>query len=192
MSSLLLILLSAVLLSMAAITDAGRWRPFADTVDVYNAARGLAQVHLVALPVISGLTWLLSSYVLQPLDLHYLRTPAFVAVALTSTVAIEVALRRRGAPLPLRPGFALVLTTNSAVLGVAIMAEARAPNIGRALLFSFTAAVAFAALLLAFATLYERIRYADVPAPFRNAPIALITAGLMALGCMGFQGLIQE
>src|SRR5690606_38128754 len=117
---------------------------------------------------------------------------AFVAVALTSTVAIEVALRRRGAPLPLRPGFALVLTTHSAVLGVAIMAEARAPNIGRALLFSFTTPVPFAALSRSFATLYQPTRHAGVPGPFRNAPIALITAGLMALGCMGFQGLIQE
>lgn len=192
MSALLLILLSAVLVSVAAITDAGRWRPFANTVDLYGAARGVAGTHLVALPVISGLTWLLSLYVLQPLDLHYLRTPVFVAIAAIAAAVIEIALRRGGTWLPNRPGFAMLLIANSAALGVAIMTAARAPSFIRALLFSITAAFAFALLLIAFATLYERIRYIDVPRPFRNAPIALITAGLMALGCMGFTGLIQE
>ena len=192
MSSLLLILLSAVLVSIACIADGGRWRPFSNTADLYGATVGLAQVHLVALPVISGLTWMLSFYVLQPLDLHYLRTPAFVAIVLAVAAAIEAALQRRGTLLPVRPGFALLLSANSAVLGVAIMSEARTPTLGRALLFSFGAAIAFALLLLASVTLYERIRYADVPVPFRNAPIALITAGLIALACMGFTGLIQE
>ena len=192
MSALLLILLSAGLVSVACIVDAGRWRPFANTADVYGASVGLAQVHVVALPVISGLTWLLSFHVLQPLELHYLRTPAFVAIALAVAATIEVALQRRGTLLPSRPGLALLLSANSAVLGVAIMSDTRTPTLGHALLFSFSAAVAFALLLLTSITLYERIRYADVPAPFRDAPIALITAGLIALACMGFTGLIQE
>jgi electron transport complex protein RnfA len=190
MSSLLLILLSAVLISASAIAD-GRWRPFADR-EGYDAALALAAVHLAALPAMGALSWLLYGYLLTPLDAQYLRTPAFVAVLLIVSAALEIALRRRGSPRPTRPGFTLVICSNGALLGVALASAARNAEFGRALTFSFGAAIAFAVLLLAFVTQLERIRYSDVPAPFRQAPIALITAGLMALGCMGFTGLIQE
>jgi electron transport complex protein RnfA len=190
MSSLLLILLSAVLISATAIADR-RWRPFADR-DGYDAACALAAMHLIALPAMGLLSWLLNAYLLTPLDAQYLRTPVFVAVLLIVSAALEIGLRRRISPRPTRPGFMLVVCSNGALLGVALASAARSTNFGRALALSLGAALAFAILLLAFVTQLERIRYADVPAPFRQAPIALITAGLMALGCMGFTGLIQE
>jgi electron transport complex protein RnfA len=191
MSSLLLILLSAVLISSAALAEPGRWRPFADR-DGYTAAAALAVIHLIALPAVTALAWAFDAALLGPLDAHYLRTPAYVAIVVIVAAALEIGLRRRGSPVPARPGFALVLCANGALLGVALASALRGNSLGRAIVFSIGAALAFAVLLLAFVTQLERIRYADVPAPFRQAPIALITAGLMALGCMGFTGLIQE
>ena len=84
------------------------------------------------------------------------------------------------------------MSTNTALLGIALITDMRAPTFGAALLLAVGAAVALALLLLAFAALYERLQHPDVPAIFREAPLALITAGIMALAFMGFSRLIQE
>jgi electron transport complex protein RnfA len=105
---------------------------------------------------------------------------------------VEFGLRRDGRLRPQRPGFALLMTTNSAVLGVALMVDSRMQNILDATLFAIAAAAAFGFLLLAFAALHERLEHADVPSVFREAPLALVSAGIMALAFMGFTGIIQE
>lgn len=177
---------------MIAAIDEERLRPFQNVTDVYRTAVGLARAHLYCVPVICGVTWLLSYRVLQPLELLYLRTPAFAAIVLIAVALTEIVMRRTTAVLPARPGFALVLCANGALLGIALSAEARTVSLAQALTLSLGASVLFAFLLLSAATLYERLRYADVPQPFRHAPIMLITAGMMALAFMGFSGLIQE
>jgi len=192
MSSLLLILLSAVFATLVAIVRIAPLRPFLNTPDVYSNALGLAQAHALAVPAVCALAWLMSVYVLQPLQLQYLGTPVLVALTLAAAAILEVLFRRRGRWLPARPAFALLLSANGLVLGVALTSIARARDFLDALLLAGGAAALFALLLLAAATLYERMRYADVPAPFRDAPLAMITAAIMALGFMGFTGLIQE
>lgn len=192
MSSLLLILLSAVLVSMVAIRGVEGWRPFIDTTDIYENAVGVAVAHAIALPLVGLSAGLLASLVLDPLQLSYLRTPAFIAIVIAVASATEMWIRRPGNRIPARPAFMLLLTTNSALFGVALSGEQLATQFSDLLLVSLGTPLAFVVLLLAAATLYERIRYADVPAPFKEAPIALISAGLMALGCMGFIGLIPE
>jgi electron transport complex protein RnfA len=149
-------------------------------------------VCLVAVPVVALLGWLIARLVLAPWHLDYLRTPVLVAVVLIVVPLVDVTLRRRGALLTQQPGFALVMTTNTALLGIALITLLRAASFGAAVLLAFGAAVALAILLLAFAALYERLQQADVPAIFREAPIALVTAGIMALAFMGLSGLIQE
>jgi electron transport complex protein RnfA len=193
MSSLLLIILSAVLISIIAASDEHRGlRPFANESDLYRNAFGLAQAHLIAVPVICGLTWALSYGVLRPLDLLYLRTPTFAALLLITVAMIELFMRHSSALKPSRPAFALVMCANGAMLGIALMSDVRASSLWGALLLGIGASLVFALLLLCAATLYERLRYADVPAPFKRAPILLICVGMMALAFMGFSGLIQE
>jgi Na+-translocating ferredoxin:NAD+ oxidoreductase subunit A len=115
-----------------------------------------------------------------------------VAVVLIIVPLVELVLRRRGTLLTQQPGFALVMSTNTALLGIALITDLRGATFGTAVLLAIGAAVALALLLLAFAALYERLQQADVPAVFREAPLALITAGIMALAFMGFSRLIQE
>jgi electron transport complex protein RnfA len=105
---------------------------------------------------------------------------------------LDLALRRRNAIVTQQPGFALLMSTNTALLGIALITDLRAATFGVAVLLAIGAAVALAALLLAFAALYERLQHADIPVVFREAPLALVTAGIMALAFMGFSGLIQE
>lgn len=192
MTALLMVLLSSVLVTTVVLAHLPQWRPFVAPTDVFGGARVIAMVCLVAVPVVALLGWLLTRLVLTPWHLDYLRTPALVAVVLIVVPIIDLALRRRGALLTQQPGFALVMSTNTALLGIALITLLRAATFGAAVLLAIGSAVALAILLLAFAALYERLQHADVPVIFREAPLALITAGIMALAFMGFSGLIQE
>src|SRR5688572_3445505 len=192
MVSLLLVLLSSVLVTTVVLAHVPQWRPFVTPTDIFGGARVIAILCLVAVPAVALPGWLLARLVLAPWNLEYLRTPALVAIVLIVVPLLDLALRRRGALLTQQPGFALLMSTNTALLGIALITDLRAASFVIAALLSFGAAIALALLLLAFAALYERLQHADVPAAFREAPLALVTAGIMALAFMGFTGLIQE
>jgi Na+-translocating ferredoxin:NAD+ oxidoreductase subunit A len=192
MAALLLVLLSSVLVTTVVLAHLPQWRPFVAPTDVFGGARIIAILCLAAVPAVALLGWLLVRLVLHPWHLEYLRTPALVAVVLIVVPLVELALRRRGTLLTQQPGFALVMSANTALLGIALITDLRATSFAAALLLAIAAAAALAVLLLAFAALYERLQQADVPVAFREAPLALITAGIMALAFMGFSRLIQE
>jgi H+/Na+-translocating ferredoxin:NAD+ oxidoreductase subunit A len=192
MSSLLLILLSTVLVNLTVLAVVSAWRPFAATNTVFDGALGLSVASLLTLPAVVLLSWLTAAWLLVPLDLQYLRTPAFVAIILIVVPLVEWGLRRQGRFPPSRPGFALLMTANATVLGTPLILASRMTSSWTALLASIGIAGALGALTLAFAALHERLRHADIPAVFRDAPIALVTAGIAALACMGFTGVIQE
>jgi electron transport complex protein RnfA len=192
MVALLMVLLSSVLVTTVVLAHMPQWRPFVTPTDIFGGARVVAILGLVAVPAVALLGWLVARLVLGPWHLEYLRTPMLVAVVLIVVPLLEVALRRRQGILTQQPGFAVVMITNTALLGIALITDLRSANFGVAVLLAVGAAVALAVLLLAFAALYERLQHADVPMIFREAPLALITAGIMALAFMGFSGLIQE
>jgi len=192
MVALLMVLLSSVLVTTVVLAHLPQWRPFVAPTDVFGGARVIAILCMVAVPAVALLGWLVVRLVLDPWHLEYLRTPALVAVVLIVVPLVDLALRRRGTLLTQQPGFALVMSTNTALLGIALITDLRAHTFGEAVLLAIGAAGALAVLLLAFAALYERLQQADVPLVFREAPLALVTAGIMALAFMGFSRLIQE
>jgi electron transport complex protein RnfA len=192
MASLLMVLLSSVLVTTVVLAHMPQWRPFVTPTDIFGGARLIATACLVAVPAVALLGWLLARFVLAPWHMEYLRTPALIAVVLIVVPLLDLALRRRNAIVTQQPGFALVMSTNTALLGIALITDLRAATFGVAVLLAIGAAVALAVLLLAFAALYERLQHADIPVVFREAPLALVTAGIMALAFMGFSGLIQE
>jgi Na+-translocating ferredoxin:NAD+ oxidoreductase subunit A len=192
MASLLLVLLSSVLVTTVVLAHLPQWRPFVAPTDVFGGARVIAILCLAAVPAVALLGWALVRLVLVPSHLEYLRTPALAAIVLIVVPLVDLALRRRGTLLTRQPGFALLMCTNTALLGIALITDMRAATFGAAVLLAIAAAAALALLLLAFAALYERLQQTDVPAVFREAPLALITAGIMALAFMGFSRLIQE
>jgi electron transport complex protein RnfA len=192
MSSLLMVLLSSVLVTTVVLAHMPQWRPFVAPTDIFGGARLIAIACLVAVPAVALIGWLLARFVLAPSQLEYLRTPALIAIVLIVVPLLDLALRRRDAIVIQQPGFALLMSTNTALLGIALITDLRAATFGVAVLLAFGAAVALAILLLAFAALYERLQQADIPFVFREAPLALVTAGIMALAFMGFSGLIQE
>jgi H+/Na+-translocating ferredoxin:NAD+ oxidoreductase subunit A len=191
-SSLLLVLLSALLVNVVALGRVPAWRPFVTSAIESEAVRALAVANVAVIVSATCASWLLSHVLLAALNLHYLRTLAFVAVVLIVVPVIGLLFRLHGRWLPQQPGFALLMATNAAVLGIAMMTDTRMPNFIDAFLFSAGISLAFGFLLLAFDAMLERLRDADVPVAFRDAPLALVVLGIMALAFMGFSGLIQE
>jgi electron transport complex protein RnfA len=192
MSSLLLLLLSAVLVNVLVLSHLPEWRPFPGTTDVFDASLGVALATLIALPLTAGFGYALAIAVLQPLDLEYLRTLAFVLLILAIAAAIDVLFTRVRRWTPARPAFMTLLASNSAIFGVAWLADARSSGLFEAISVGVGAGLGFGFMLLAFAAIHQRLRHADIPATLRETPIALITIGIMALAFMGFSGLIQE
>lgn len=155
-----------------------------------EAAWGMSWATALVLTLAAGLSYLVDRWVLLPLDAAYLRTLAFIVLIAGLVQGVELLLRASAPVLHQRLGIYLpLITTNCAVLGVALL-NSRAPTtLVGALVFGFGAAAGFGLVLVMFAALRGRLEAADVPAPFRGAPIALVTAGLMALGFVGFSGM---
>jgi len=191
MSSLLIILLGSVLVSYFALSTPGVLQPFASD-DVYDGAVGIALATASGLVVLSPVSWLIDHYALRPLHIDFLAPVAFAMLAIVWALGLEALFRRTTHWLPHRLGFVLLLTTQGALLGVMLQGRIRSETIVQALFSGVGAGISFAALLLAFASMQQRQRAADVPAAFRLAPAALITVGIMALALMGFTGLVRE
>jgi Na+-translocating ferredoxin:NAD+ oxidoreductase subunit A len=189
MSSLLLILLSAVLVCHYAPDLLGA-RAFRQT-DAFINASGLALATSIALTTVAPLSHLLEHAVLIPFGVRYLRTLVLMIVVIAIVHVISVVLRRSKRWTPVNPAFVIVMTAQCAVLGTALLA-ARLDRFGDAFASGIGIGLAFSVMLLTFTTLQQRVLQASVPAVFRDVPAALITTGLMALALMGFTGLIRD
>jgi len=191
MSSLLIILLGSVLVSYFALTTPGIVQPFASD-DVFDGAVGVAIATAIGLMLLSPLAWLVDRLALRPLHIEFLAPTIFVVLAVLLALCLEAVFRRQTHWLPLRMGFVLLLTTQGALLGVMLQGRVRSDTLQEAVLAGAGAGIGFAALLLAFASMQQRLRAAEVPAVFQLAPAALVTIGIMALALMGLTGLVRE
>ena len=191
MSSLLLILLSAVLISHFALTRIPSLKPFIGADD-FDEATGLAVAVFVSTIVIAPLTYLLRHEVLQPLGVLYLQPLLFVVLIMVVAQCVRMVLGRGSRFLPVGPALFALLTGNSAILGAALLVPTRAESLAGAFGLGLGIGFSFAVLLLCLTTLQQRLRYAAIAISFRDAPLALVTAGVMALALMGFTGLITE
>lgn len=189
MSSLLLILLSAVLVCHYAPALTGL-RAFEQTDEV-DATIGIAVASLVLVSIVAPLGYALEKLVLAPFALGYLRTFALVILILLLVQILGTAMARSTHWKPVQPMFTLLMTSNSTVLAVALLG-AGIDRFTNALWAGIGLGVLFAVLLLAFTTLQQRIRHANAPAIFRDAPLALVTTGLMALALMGLIGILGD
>ena len=148
---------------------------------------GLATTFVLTLASISS--YVLYQYVLLPLELVYLRTISFIVIIAVVVQLTEIILHRFSPSLHRQLGLYLpLITTNCAVLGVALLNTQAAHGFLESLIFGFGTAIGFTLVLVLFAALRERIDVADVPQPFQGASVGLITAGLMSMAFMGFIG----
>ena len=192
MTSYFLILVSTVLANNFVLVRFLGLCPFMGVSNKLEGAIGMSVATMFVLTLSSMSSYLLSAYLLQPLGLEYLSTLSFILVIATVVQLTEM-IMRKSSPLLYRilGIFLPLITSNCAVLGVALLNVQEQHNLLQSALYGFGAATGFGLVLIMFSAMRERMAHADIPLHFRGAPIGLITAGLMALAFMGFTGLAR-
>lgn len=192
METLAVILLSTILVNNFVLVQFLGLCPFMGVSSKLETAIGMAAATTFVLTLASICSYLVSAYVLEPLGLEYMQTIAFILV-IAVVVQFAKMFIESTSPLLYRVlgVFLPLITTNCAVLGVALQNTAKAHNFFESTLYGFGAALGFSLVLILFSAMRERLAVADVPTPFKGAAIGMITAGLMSLAFMGFAGLGQ-
>ena len=192
MTELLIIFTGAVLVNNFVLVQFLGLCPFMGVSTKVESAVGMSMATTFVLTLASVCSYLVNSYILIPLGIEFLQTVSFILV-IAAVVSLSKMFIEKTSPLLYRVlGIYIpLITTNCAVLGVALQNTTRAHNFVESLIFGFGAAIGFSLVLVLFSAMRERITAADVPVPFKGAAIGMITAGLMSLAFMGFGGLVQ-
>lgn len=191
MTEYVIILISTVLVNNFVLVKFLGLCPFMGVSKKTDAALGMGLATTFVLTLSSVMSYLLYTYLLIPFELEYLKTIGFILSIAAVVGFTEMAIHKSSPALYQVLGIYLpLITTNCAVLGVALLNIGEGHNFIESAFYGFGAAVGFTLVMVLFASMRERIDAGDVPAPFQGAPIALITAGLMSLAFMGFGGLV--
>jgi electron transport complex protein RnfA len=185
-----LILLGTVLVNNFVLVKFLGLCPFMGVSRKLDTAIGMALATTFVMTLSAVFSYLVNKYILIPLDAEYLRTLSFILVIAVIVQFTEMVIHKTSPMLYQLLGIFLpLITTNCAVLGLALLNVQQEHSFVTATLYGFGAAIGFSLVLILFAAMRERLDAADVPLPFRGSAIALITAGLMSLAFMGFTGL---
>ncbi len=164
--------------------------PFLGVSKKLSSAVGMGAAVTFVMLIATLVTWLLQIYVLDPLSLGYMQTIVFILVIAALVQMLEIILKKIAPALYQALGvFLPLITTNCAVLGVAILVIQKGMNLGESLVYAVATAIGFTLALIIFAGIREQLTLVNVPAPMRGVPIALICAGMLALAFMGFAGI---
>lgn len=185
-----LLLLGTVLVNNFVLVKFLGLCPFMGVSRKLDTAIGMALATTFVMTLSAVLSYLVNQYLLIPLDAEFLRTLSFILVIAVVVQFTEMVVHKTSPLLYQLLGIFLpLITTNCAVLGLALLNVQQEHTFVTATLYGFGAAVGFSLVLIMFAAMRERLEVADVPMPFKGSSIALITAGLMSLAFMGFTGL---
>jgi electron transport complex protein RnfA len=191
MTEIAVILVSTVLVNNFVLVQFLGLCPFMGVSRKLESALGMCLATTFVLTLASVVSYLVHTYLLTPLGLTYLRTVAFILVIAAVVQFTELAVRKTSPLLHQVLGIFLpLITTNCAVLGVALLNTREQHGLLTSAFYGLGAAIGFSLVMILFAGLRERLAAADVPTAFRGAPVALVTAGLMSLAFMGFSGLV--
>ena len=189
----LVIIVGAVLVNNFVLNRFLGCCPFLGVSKKTETALGMSGAVLFVMTVASAVTWCLDHWLLKPLGLGYVHTLAFILVIASLVQFIDIVMKRFMPPLHAALGIFLpLITTNCAVLGVAEMNAKSGLNFFGSVFYSFAAAIGFGLALVIFSGIRERLAHANPPRCFRGVSLALVTAGLLALAFMGFNGLVKE
>lgn len=192
MSEYLLLLISTVLVNNFVLVKFLGLCPFMGVSSKLESAIGMSMATTFVLTLASILSYLVNQYLLLPFDLGYLRTMSFILVIAVVVQLTEMVVQKTSSSLYRALGIYLpLITTNCAVLGVALLNINEKHGFIESAIYGFGAAIGFSLVLILFSAMRERLAVADVPQPFKGGAIAMITAGLMSLAFMGFTGLVN-
>jgi electron transport complex protein RnfA len=191
MTEYLLLIVSAILVNNILLGQFLGNCPFQGTSQKMSTATGMAMAVVFVLTFAGAITWAVQIYLLIPLEIEYLQTIAFILVIAALVQFVEIVLQKTSPGLYQALGIFLpLITTNCAVLGVAIINIQKQFDFPHMLVFSFASASGFGLALVLFAGIRERFAVSRIPRPLQGTALGLITAGLMALAFQGFKGLM--
>lgn len=186
-----LLLIGAILVNNFVLVQFLGLCPFMGVSNKLETAIGMSSATTFVLTLASIVSWMTYEWLLLPLGLEYLKTISFILVIAVVVQFTEMVVRKSSPMLYKVLGvFLPLITTNCAVLGVALLNINKQHSFLESALYGFGAALGFSLVLVLFAAMRERLAVADVPTPFKGAAIGMITAGLMSLAFMGFAGLV--
>ncbi|HEB93924.1 MAG TPA: electron transport complex subunit RsxA [Gammaproteobacteria bacterium] len=192
MTEYALILISTVLVNNIVLVKFLGLCPFMGVSRKLETATGMAMATTFVLTLSAVFSYLVNEFLLTPLGLEYLQTISFILVIAVVVQFTEMVVHKTSPVLYQVLGIFLpLITTNCAVLGVALLNVQQQHGFLESAVYGFGAAMGFSLVLILFAAMRERIAVADVPEAFRGPAIALITAGLMSMAFMGFVGLVK-
>ncbi|GLR64343.1 electron transport complex subunit RsxA [Marinospirillum insulare] len=192
MTEYLLLLLSTILVNNFVLVQFLGLCPFMGVSNKLDSALGMSLATTFVLTLSSGLSHLVYYGLLAPLELEYLRTLSFIIMIAAVVQFTEMVVHKTSPLLYQVLGIFLpLITTNCAVLGVALLSINKEQTFVESILYGLGAGLGFALVLVCFAAMRERLALADIPKPFQGAAVAMITAGLMSLAFMGFTGMVQ-
>ena len=191
MKELIMIIIGSALVNNVVLSQFLGLCPFLGVSKRTNTAAGMGGAVIFVITIASALCSLIYTYILVPLDMGYLQTIVFILVIACLVQFVELVLKKYSRALYSALGVYLpLITTNCAVLGVAIINVNENYGLVSSIVNGFGTAAGFTIAIVVMAGIRERIEYNDVPKSFQGSPIVLITAGLMAIAFFGFAGLI--
>ena len=189
-SNLLAITLGAILANNFIFSQFLGICPFLGVSKKVDTAVGMGIAVTFVMGLASAITWVVNQFILVKFDLMYMQTVAFILVIAALVQFIEMFLQKSMPSLYTALGVYLpLITTNCAVLGVALLNIQESYNFIESVVYGITGGIGFLVAIVLFASIRERLVFADYPKCFEGFPVALVTAGLMALAFMGFSGL---
>ena len=196
---IVLIIISAIFVNNILLAQFLGICPFLGVSNKLSTATGMSGAVCFVITLATVVTYLLNKYLLMPFGLEFLQTISFILVIAALVQMVEIVLKKISPSLYQALGIFLpLITTNCAVLGVAITVvtkeftfggEAHMLGLGEAVLYAFATSLGYGLAMVLFSGLREHLALNNVPKAFRGVPIALITAGILAMAFMGFSGI---
>lgn len=187
----IIIFIAAVFINNVVLAQFLGICPFLGVSKKVDTAIGMGTAVTFVLTISTIATFLIQKYVLDPFGLAYLQTIIFILVIATLVQMVEIVLKKVSPALYQALGvFLPLITTNCAILGVAILVIQKEYNLLQSIVFAVSTALGFALALIIFAGIREQLARSHVPEAMQGIPIALITAGLLAMAFMGFSGIV--
>jgi Na+-translocating ferredoxin:NAD+ oxidoreductase subunit A len=191
MLNLFLIAISAILVNNIVLTRFLGICPFVGVSKNLESAIGMGWAVMFVMTIASTVTWIIQKYILIPFEITYLQTIFFILVIASLVQFIEMFVKKSSPALEKMLGIYLpLITTNCAVLGIAIINVQNNYSLIETIVSGLSTGIGFTIALVLMAGIREKLDSSDVPAAFRGVPITLITASLMSISFLGFQGLI--
>ncbi len=192
MAELLLILVSAIFVNNFVLARFLGICPFLGVSKKVETALGMGMAVTFVMTVATVVTWFIQYFILIPFGIEYLQTIAFILVIASLVQLVEMVIQKSSPALYQSLGIFLpLITTNCAVLGLAVLNIQKDYSFLEGVIFALGAAIGFTLAMILFAGLRERVALCPVPKSFRGTAIALVTAGLLSLAFMGFAGLVK-